>query len=541
MIGWRADAWVLSALSLGWLALLAFVGLSGEFPISDDWAYARATQTFLETGQIERAPWIKAPVVTNVAIGALFAGAFGFSFETLRIANAFLGWLGLVACYGLCRELGATRPASAIGTATLGLNPLYLLLSCSFMSDIAFVVFTTLALWCGARGLSDRVPRAGWWLAGGLGLGVVAILSRQVGLAIPLGLGAAWLVGRLRDPRSLAAVAVALGIGALWLWLAPSGAPGVLDLGTFLRRMVGGPDAFGFALRNAVIIPLYLGLFLVPVVCWAPSERLLAAVALAGGVVLVAALEGFGLRMPLAADSLNDFYLGRVSLDGSETLPRAPAALWWAASVVGFGLGALIAVRVVLELWQRRLQLAAARPRLALMGFTAVYLAVFLVKWPFFERYLLPVMPVLAALLLTPTGGATRRPGRWLALPLGCLLLWGGYSALGTRQHLELLRARSSLTDALLSQGVSPRCIDAGNEFGGWHNYHPDRVRFLERADRYWVVDDRYLVSLAPERPGYRAIDSREARRWLAAGRTRVTVFERDDGGAGADPCRSQR
>ena len=65
-----------------WLAVAPLVGLSGEFPLSDDWAYAYSTEHWLETGELRRNRWTFAPIVTNVAIGAVFSKLFGFSMLT---------------------------------------------------------------------------------------------------------------------------------------------------------------------------------------------------------------------------------------------------------------------------------------------------------------------------------------------------------------------------------------------------------------------------------------------------------------------------
>ena len=79
------------ALSALWAIPLIVIGVHGEFPLNDDWAYTRTTQTLLETGRFERDVWTYAPIHTNVALGVVFSWIFGFSFETLRLSGVCMG------------------------------------------------------------------------------------------------------------------------------------------------------------------------------------------------------------------------------------------------------------------------------------------------------------------------------------------------------------------------------------------------------------------------------------------------------------------
>ena len=46
----RADLIVVAVLSLCWLIPLAVIGAHGNFPLNDDWAYARAAMRFADEG-----------------------------------------------------------------------------------------------------------------------------------------------------------------------------------------------------------------------------------------------------------------------------------------------------------------------------------------------------------------------------------------------------------------------------------------------------------------------------------------------------------
>ena len=72
------------------------------------------------------------PSVTNVALGAAFSRALGYSFETLRLSGVFMGWLGLLGAYALGRQLGLAVGVAALVAALTGFSPLYLNLAYSF-------------------------------------------------------------------------------------------------------------------------------------------------------------------------------------------------------------------------------------------------------------------------------------------------------------------------------------------------------------------------------------------------------------------------
>ena len=72
----------------GLFALLAAaVGPLHNFPIGDDWEYARTVQRLLATGEFYRSPLVQATALFPAAWGALFAAALGFSFNTLRLST----------------------------------------------------------------------------------------------------------------------------------------------------------------------------------------------------------------------------------------------------------------------------------------------------------------------------------------------------------------------------------------------------------------------------------------------------------------------
>ena len=69
----------LSLLALAMAALVIVVPPAGEFPIDDDWLYARTVQGLVERGRLEVPAWSAVSLVLQAYWGGLFARLFGFS------------------------------------------------------------------------------------------------------------------------------------------------------------------------------------------------------------------------------------------------------------------------------------------------------------------------------------------------------------------------------------------------------------------------------------------------------------------------------
>lgn len=512
-------------------------GAGGEFPVADDWAYAHAVRSWLETGHMERLPWTWVPLWTHAALGVAFSSVLGFSFETLRLASFAMGWVGVLGAYALCRQLGLRPGWSALGAATLAANPLYVLLSFSFMTDVPFTAAVAWSLVFLVRGL-ERGSRG--WLAAGLAVGLVAMGSRQFVLPLFPAVAVAALWRRPRDGVG-ALAALAAGAAAFALLFVPSqsaSAPGAGELAGAGRWLAlwNDPNLPFFVARNALWFVTYLGLFLAPVVALRrlpPGQTPwlgLAAWGAAGAAIL--ALIPTPLRMPFAVDLVNASHLGILTTHGASTLPPVAPAFWWVVAGLGLWMGIFAAARLGSEAvagWDR----LARRPGWLLLGlFALLYLGLLLPRWPAFDRYLLPVIPALATLLLAPLLGSGQPVRGALRLGVGLAVGLAVLGILGTRDTLAHLRARQVLLEELLASGVPSRCIDGGQEFAGWQHYHP---RFGKPGYR-WVWDDAWVVSLVDELPGYRPVKTIDFRHWLPPRRERLTVFHRVSG-----PCEVER
>ena len=163
---------------------IIIVSPEGDFPLQDDWAYARVVNGLYTDGQLRLSPWIEARLVFQAYWGLLLSHIFGFSHTALRISTLILSGVGVFAFYLLlCELLDSWR--SLVVTLLMLLNPMYVNLSYSFMTDVPFISLSLMALACNVRAMRTGNPAIGWLVGGSIFAGC-AFLVRQLGIALPL-------------------------------------------------------------------------------------------------------------------------------------------------------------------------------------------------------------------------------------------------------------------------------------------------------------------------------------------------------------------
>jgi hypothetical protein len=156
--------------------------LFANVPLHDDWTYAWSVEHLLKTGKLQVLDWSIHYPFAQILWGALFCLPFGFSFSALRVSTVVLAWLGALALYGTLQELGRARSESLIATLVLIANPVFFVLSFSFMTDVPFVSVSNIAFFFIVRGFSRRNSLELWL---GCAFGVIGFFIRQIAIAIP--------------------------------------------------------------------------------------------------------------------------------------------------------------------------------------------------------------------------------------------------------------------------------------------------------------------------------------------------------------------
>ena len=189
---------------------LAIVNPFREMLAQDDaWIYARMVQHLLATGHYQLDPATAANMPVQIYLAAGLAKVFGYSLVLLRFTTLGLFVVALICLYLLLRELRNPAVVATLFTLAFLANPIVLLLSFAFMSDVQFIAWVLLAQLLYVRGIRRQ---SAWLLLGGSLAAGCAIGTRQFGIALIIGLLAAWIITNPDARPSLRLLIIALAI-----------------------------------------------------------------------------------------------------------------------------------------------------------------------------------------------------------------------------------------------------------------------------------------------------------------------------------------
>ncbi|HEY8518191.1 MAG TPA: glycosyltransferase family 39 protein [Candidatus Binatia bacterium] len=513
-----ADAgWILAVGLLVALVLRPFQ----DAPFVDDWVYAWSVEELLAGRGLHILEWSAHPNVAQTLWGALFAWPVGFSFVALRVSTWVAAVLGLCALQLLLRELGVARRDAFLGTALVAANPVFVVLATTFMTDVPMVAALLWASLCFVVALRRRSDA---WLAAFVVLACVACAVRVVAVAAPIAAtvtlalhAGAW--GR-RPRRLLAAAAPVVFLALLLAWndavaLRVADLSHVVGSPTFRRRWIletlfGRPE---LTLQALLFAAGSVGLALVPLAAAiadrATLRRALPVLGVLALAVVVAWLASVDWPPPLAPT----FTWTWTELGASESLvagkPDLVVPAWASAAVT---VVAFVAFAVVLALALRPL-----RAEEAFLAWSAAgHLGLIAVLWLFYDRYMLPLLPLLVALALAAR--PRLRPG----VALAGVIVFALVSAVGVRDHLAYGGALWEGVARLRARGVPDAQIDGGYVVNGWLHFVREPDQQPRAADGRvvfpWLTDEGgilpYQLANQPL-PGWTILDRVPYERWL--------------------------
>jgi hypothetical protein len=191
-----------------------------EMGISDDGPYVAMAHTLATTGHILYTGWAAPMLVWQLYLADFFIKLFGFSYSAVRLSSLSIA---IVMAWFLQRILvrsGITELNATVGTLTVVLSPLYLVLSATFLTDITGLFAIVICLYGCLRALQSLTDRSAIaWLCFAVVTNAIFGTSRQIawlGILVMLP-STLWLL-RSRS-RVLIAGAMATLAGVLFIFL----------------------------------------------------------------------------------------------------------------------------------------------------------------------------------------------------------------------------------------------------------------------------------------------------------------------------------
>jgi len=531
----RRAAAILTLIALEVLVIL-YVSPIGEFPLNDDWVYARSVLYFLQTGKIKVHIWAAPTLIFQILWGAFFHKLLFFpslSFTVLRLSTLVLATVGLIFFYMTLEELDFGEDVSFAGALLLAFNPLYLGLSFTFMTDVPFLALSLIATFFYVKGI--RRERGLYLLLGSL-FASLSFLVRQIGILLPAGVALFFLLNwkGLKPFLKAAALSAALPLATVAFYVACSHLFGPVSPETyrfmaFPLKKIGCFPGLGLLRFRIFSILAYLGFFLLPVslpafIMFAKESgksrnRKIFWLALIFISALAFTMAYWNLKdgrlMPYFDWTLcfnGNFGLGPILLRDTfilgKRLPYAiPRPAWWAVTAISCAGGAIFLALLArgpfgkASTGESRWRQNAALPLYLAAG---AFVVIFALLDVVFDRYLLTVVP---AAIVALAGGLLGRllPRRATLALIGILALISLFFA---RDYMSWNRARWKALDYLVREkSIPPEEIDGGLEFNTWFLVGKLPREEVGQGDKswWWVKDDRFIIAFS-QIEGYRIL-----------------------------------
>ena len=531
-------------LILVWGIGICLVNPIGDFPLNDDWQYAYPVMKLVEEGRLEMQGFFAPNILLQVGWGSLWCWIAGvFSFTILRFSTLAVAIAGSWLFIAMSRKLNISAKASFIGALILISSPLFFNLSFSFMTDVPFMVVMLAALL--AVLLYIQECRLIWLLTACL-LSIGGFLIRQPGILLMPVLGI-WIFltkrgkeGSLITFLSLFLIGVAcyLGYEEFIKPLIGIGNNFVPVSSLYLETIQESPLLFvKELLKKFVKTWVYFGFFGLPFLpfLWQkiqgvfrlPSWQL--AGILAGNMMLLLYLHSIGKIFPFGGNILYNWGLGPELLMDVYTLqlPNTPSIPSFWMYALNF-LSQLSASILFMVIWQNWILYSKTQKQFFsfLILLSLLYVPVMSIT-SFFDRYLLLPIAVFFLLLMP----FIRYPAKMLVAYLPMTIM-GVFSLLATHDYLSWNRAKNDAFLWLQQQQIPITQIDAGFEYNGFYNYHPDR-NLIDGKSHWWVTDDIWVISFGTI-PAYQTVHTIEYHRWLWGGiKDDILISKRMDSSSG--------
>ena len=559
---------VLLPLGLIFVALVALVSPSGNFPLNDSWFYAETVEHLVAgRGYVVNATSAPAALL-HYLWGALVSSILGYSFTTLRIATLMTSLLAVWATARAALTCGASHRTALLAALVLFCNPIFMNLSYVFMTDVPSLFPQAVA---GIFYL--RAIRSSRWTDYAVGsiFVVLAALVRQFGLFV----GAAFIVS---SSIAMLISRKKVSLPCLMAFTLPFLAGiGIYLLVPGLRGVTEWPPGYAKPTlpqvllrwpRQVAVSLTYMGLFILPLsagiatqlICkkrkWQKGQWIVLPWMLLCVVIFTAHIYQGGTfiwirPLPMLPNILYDIGTGPLTLRDTltpETSPIRIGAWWWLIATAAFSAISILLTDVIPTLYSRTVSFFRSRPdktseddswvcfrqQLFLFCWAFCFIAApYHAVMPFpFDRYLLPAIIPLAVLAAARMADSQGRAATTVTCLLICIFT--AFSTVSVHDYLAWNRARWQGLDFLRNTlDADPLEIDGGYEYNGMFlKKHFEETMntssFHEQGPKgFWVLREKYAVSFHP-REGFHSIKAMPYPSWMKRTDRELLVLKRN-------------
>lgn len=510
-----------------YLVLIIIIQPVGEFLVTDEWMFVKVVKCMLDTGRIRFIDIMPMSFLAQAYMGLVFCKIFGFSFSSLKVLSILVSLCGAVSFYLILRKSGCGRRYSLIGMLFLIFNPIYLLHGLCFRTDVFFITFMLLGIYCIVE--MNEKDSLFWCFLAGLFFSI-CVLIRQFGLLVLLPVFTLILIKRR--------CRLFLGSGVLWfILLIPIF---VLLVFYWWYFYIHGPtplykwhqemikDAFLHLIDLHRIKKVweggwanlfYIGLYIHPIaLAYLVKRRFnLNLYILLGGLLFAFSFYIVKNRLNFGYDIYN-FGLGMPALFilGAGSHFSVQCRWFWVICVCVSLIGGLFFLSSLWYLFKIGVWKIKVFPLALILNEFIVLFGFVSFVWLCSQRYIIMAIPFAIAIVV---GYAESLRVNTLLIGMLSIPLFV-FSVLGTQDYIGWHRAEWEGIRFLKDKGIPLREISGGAEFADWYFYESPRLKdypYSPYRESYFAdgkVGDRYAISMAPIN-GYKVIKKIRYRTFL--------------------------
>jgi 4-amino-4-deoxy-L-arabinose transferase-like glycosyltransferase len=539
----------LLSLVLLWILSILISDTSGNFPLNDDWSFALPVKTLLEKGVLELTGWTSMTLIAQVYWGYLWVLVTGFSFDTLRISTQFLSIMGLIFFYLSAAKMTKNRAVLILSFFILAFNPLYYILSSSFMTDVPFVALFIISLYFFIKFLDDS--KGSSFLFAFL-FCVLAVFIRQTGLILMISFSIAYLfksnvpVVKKTIPFILTLVILLLLVLFQKIINIQTETHLINNTRTLnLLSNLSPKHLFGIIpiVKNSFFALIYIGLFIYPFIIFNYSatisylskdkQKRILFISILFSLFILIALTAVDKILPARPNTFYHYGLGPallrdVDILELENINSIPSFIWYLLTFIGIN-GAFFIMMVLITSIYRFIKNKIVPDSIILLLFCTTILMLLMTGLSdFYDRYLIIFIPLLILLLIGITGIGENRTTSLLKKSAFVLIFAVMlFSVLSTHDYFAWNNSRWKAIDYLTQDlKVLPENIDGGFEFNGLYTYDPEYIPSSEKS-WWWVKDDEYIIAFG-NIGGYSPVKSFNYYSWLYLSVEKIYILNRN-------------
>jgi hypothetical protein len=488
----------------------------GNFPLNDDWAYAKSVEVMYLKNDFQLGFWPAMSLFAHVVWGFLFVKLFGFSFTVLRFSVLCLAFISLIYTHKLAYKITLNKNTALIITLLLLVNPFFVNLSNTYMTDVSFLCNLILSIYFFYLYFNTKFLK---YMVIGFVFYLIALFIRQLAICLPLSFMLICFINFLFNKKNLKPfiISICLFCSSMYLFymyeqlMCKSLYDSCAYQGLFFFKAKTLfsfiPYIQNFYTRFAILL-LYLGLMVFPLIIFKLNYILqnifsisfvgkLSVILLTYCICLVyqsypignvlynigLGIEGINLKLKLDHKTANFMFLDTI---------RIASLIGSILFCIYFFIGIKISIKI--KEFTPKNQFS-----LFILGLLVIYMLLFAMFVAFFDRYSLLFSLLGILLLINKSNFNISKPHMVYVL----IFVLGLFSSLATKDNFNYNRINNALISNLLdNKKINKNEVNGGFEWMMW-NYYYDSFCW----SRYFFGEHfKYQTSFSTKIPHYKII-----------------------------------